>query len=180
MRTAIKNLGKIVSAYCLGAESETELCLIQEGKIKRIDEDTYELFSLEAVNGSGEIAHRGDYFKLSSDGYPYPNTREFFEANHRHIEGDRYEQPPKPISAWTADDEMCPEIRFLTETKGLVIDPADEQKYFTAPLWGSLLSAAKDAVVLFYSITRDADGTITDADFNFISKNEFDQTYTWL
>lgn len=180
MKTAIKNLRKIVRAYRLGDESETELRLIREGLIRRSEDGTYELFSLEAVNGSGELARKGDYFKLSADGRPYPNDKDFFEANHRFLDGDRYEQLPKPLEVWCAEDGLCPEIRFLQEHKGLVIDPSDTEKRYSAPLWGTVLSAAADALIVFYSITRNGDGTITDADFNFISREEFDRTYSRL
>jgi len=39
---------------------------------------------------------------------------------------------------------------------------------------------AADAVIVFYSITKDEDGTITDADFNFVARDEFDRTYSLL
>lgn len=180
MKKAVKNQGKIVHAYRLGDASETELRLLREGLIRIREDKTYELFSLEAVSGSGEIARKGDYFKLSADGRPYPNAKDFFEANHRFLDGDRYEQYPKPLEVWCAEDGLCPEIRFLQEHKGLVIDPSGGEKYFSAPLWGTVLSAAADAVIVFYGITRNDDGTIADADFNFVSREEFDRTYSRL
>lgn len=180
MKKAVKNLRKIVHAYRLGDETETELRLIESGLIRVNKDGNYELFSLEAVNGSGEIAQKGDYFKVSSDGHPYPNTRTFFEENHRFLKDDCYEQLPKPLDIWTAEDEICPEIRFLQGHKGLVIDSESTEKHFSAPLWGTVLSAAADAVIVFYSITRNADGNITDADFNFVAREEFDRTYSRL
>ena len=180
MKQAIKNIGKIVCAYQLGAGSETEARLIRDGKIVRRDDGTYELFSLEAVNGAGEVAQKGDYFKLSSDGYPYPNDRAFFEANHRPLGGDRFEQLPQPLDAWTADDPICPEIAFLMREKGLILDESTPEKFFSAPLWGTQLSAARDAVLIFYSVDYDAQHEVTNADFNFIARREFDQAYTWL
>ncbi len=180
MKKAVKNIGKIVCAYRLGDETETELRLIAEGLIRVGADGTYELFSLEAVNGTGEIARKGDYFKLSADGHPYPNDKEFFEANHRFLDGDRWEQIPKPLCIWTAEDELCPEIRFLQEYRGLVIDPDSAEKRYSAPLWGTVLSAAADAVIVFYGITRNADGTIADADFNFVARDEFERTYSLL
>jgi threonine dehydrogenase-like Zn-dependent dehydrogenase len=71
-------------------------------------------------------------------------------------------------------------LRFLQEHKELVIDPSSTEKRYSAPLWGTVLSAAADALIVFYSITRNSDGTITDADFNFISREEFDRTYSRL
>lgn len=180
MKRAIKNIGRIVHAYRLGDNTETELRLIREGLIRVNSDESYELFSLEAVSGHGEVCHKGDYFKISSDGHPYPNEKNFFEANHRLLDDGSYEQIPKPLDIWTSADEICPEILFLMEHKGLIIDPESTDRYFTAPLWGTVLSAAIDAVIVFYSITRETDGTITDADFNFVAGDEFRRTYSLL
>jgi len=180
MRQAIKNIGKFVEAYRLGDGSETECRLLREGKIRRTPDGAYELFSMEAVNGKGQPARKGDYFKLSSTGDPYPNDREFFEANHRSLGENRYEQIPVPRLAWILGDEISPEMHFLIEKKGLVIDPDQPERCFSAVIYGSPLSAASDAVLLIYSVTRDADGTITDIDFNFVAKQEFDSTYSWM
>ena len=56
----------------------------------------------------------------------------------------------------------------------------DPERYFNAFLWGAPLSAGKDAVLIFYSIKRDIDGNIYDADFNFITREEFEKTYDEL
>jgi len=173
LRKAIKNKGKIVKAWELGLDSPMERQLIAAGKIKRHSDGTYEIFSLEAQD-HGERAAAGDYIKLSSDGTPYPNARAFFWANHRSVEGDTYEQIPKPLCIWTMDDPMCPEIEFLISAKGLTIT-ADG---FSAPLWGTIERAGRDAVIVFYSIAYAADGSISDADFNFVAKTEFDSTYS--
>ena len=42
------------------------------------------------------------------------------------------------------------------------------------------MSAARDAVLIFYSITRDEQGDIVDADFNFVAREEFNQTYRFI
>lgn len=178
MRTAVKNKVKIVSAFRLGENTETERQLIETGLIRVHDDDTFELFSIETVNGKGEIARRGDFFKLSTTGEPYPNSAEFFLRNHRLLDDGQYAQIPKPLEIWTAEDEICPEIIFLQQYKGLVIDPDSLENRYSAPLWGTILYAAADAVIVFYSIEKDQDGTITDADFNFVSRDEFDKTYT--
>jgi len=180
MRKAIKNKGKIVSAYRLGDGSAEEMRLLAEGKLRRKPDGTFEVFSLEVKTENGEIAHAGDYIKLSSDGWPYPNEREFFEATHRHIEGYTYEQFPKPLEAWTTEEGMIPEIAYLIAERGLVIDETHEETYFTAPLWGTILSAARDAVIVFYCVKRDEKGGITEVDYNFVAKKEFDQTYSWM
>lgn len=178
MRKVIKKNGKIVKAYCLGESSVVERELIKEGKIVQNGSGGYELFSQEAVNGTGEKAVKGDYFKIDSKGFPYPNDKEFFEKNHVHIQGDAYEQIPKPVLAWTKDDENSSEIDFLIREKGLVIDKDNPVKYFNAPLWGSMLSAEADAIIVFYSIDRDEEGRIVDVDFNFVAKDEFDKLYS--
>jgi hypothetical protein len=47
-------------------------------------------------------------------------------------------------------------------------------------LFGTLESAARDAVIVFYAIRRDDAGRITDADFNLVDREAFEQTYEWL
>lgn len=93
MAKVIKNIGKEVRAYQLGAGSTVEQSLIAEGKI-RVRNGNYELFSQESRE-KGEMAVTGDYFKVDNAGYPYPNKADWFELNHRHIDGDRFEQLPK-------------------------------------------------------------------------------------
>lgn len=177
MFKVIKKQGKIVEAYRLGEESEPVRRLIQEGKIVEKDQGIFEVFSQEAVNTSGEIAYPGDYIKVDSSGAPYPVKSDFFLKNHRRLDGIRYEQIPVPLDAWTSDQEMCEEINYLIKEKGLMIDETSEDKYFTAPLWGTMLSAARDAVIVFYEIKRDNKGLIRDIDFNFVQHEEFEKTY---
>lgn len=177
MRKVIQKEGRIVVAYRLGEENPVLQNLIEIGLIKEKEDGSYEIFSLEAVNGRGEIAYAGDYVKLSSTGEPYPNSAEDFKTHHRHIEGDKYEQIPEEREAWMAQDAMCEEIQFLIDHKGLVLCEEDDEKYFNAFLWGAPLSAAKNAVLVFYGIERDTEGKITDATFNFVARNEFDMSY---
>ena len=177
MRLVIKKKGTVVKAVKLSDDSVKVKELIEQGLIRKLDSDTYEIFSLEAKDGEGEIAKKGDYIKFSSDGIPYPNDAYFFEKNHRHIAGDEYEQIPKVLKAWTVQDEMNEYIEFLIREKGLELREDDYEKYFNAFLWGAPLSAAKDSVLIFYSIKRDIDGNIFDADFNFITRDEFEKTY---
>lgn len=72
---------------------------------------------------------------------------------------------------------MCEEIRFLVDNKKLVINEKDEEKYFNVFLWGSNLSAPKDAVIVFYDIEKNMEGDITEIDFNFVKREEFIKTY---
>lgn len=180
MKYAAKKVGKIVKAYCLGENTPMEQELIKEGAIKIQSTGTYELFSQEAVNGIGQIANPGDYFKVDTiDGkyYPYPNDRDFFLKNHRHIQGDEYEQIAKPLEIWQSGDEMCEEIRYLLDNQKMTIKEDDPEHYFNAFLWGSDLSAAEDATIVFYSVSRTESGEITDVDFNFVARPQFENDY---
>ena len=173
-------MGNIVLAYELGKGSYAENKFVSSGKLRVLSDGKYEVFSREAINGSGEIAQVGDYIKIDSCGFPYPNEREFFHSNHKYLEGDRYEQIPKPLNIWMINDDICPEIEYIIQQKGLVMNPDDPQKYFTAPLGGTLESAAQDAIIVFYDIQRDTNGNIMDATFNFVQKGEFERTYSWI
>lgn len=173
----------IVTAYQLGAHSPMEEELIREGAIQRLPDGGYALFSQEAVNGTGETAQPGDYFKVDTiDGkrYPYPNGRAQFEAGHRHIEGDTYEQLAKPLAVWQDGDGPCEEMDHLLASKRLTLCPEDEARYFNAVLWGAPLSAARDATVVFYRVDRDGQGRITDVEFNFVARWDFERDYVFL
>lgn len=180
MKQAIKSKKKIVKAYQLGAGTAMEKMLLQEGTICLRADGTYELFSQEAVNGTGEIANAGDYFKvdeINGRNYPYPNKKEWFEENHIHLQGDDYEQVNKPLFIWQSADPVSEEILYLLDTGKLVIKEDDPKHYFHAFLWGADLSAARDAIVIFYSIERDDQEHITDINFNFITKQQFESDY---
>ena len=176
----IKKEGKRVKAYRLGDESPVLDDLERRGLLLRRNDGAWEIFSREAVNGSGQLAKTGDYLKLDGDGCPYPNDAAFFAENHRPLGGDEYEQLPKPLEAWTAREPVSDAVRFLMAEKGLVLDPDRPDRYFTAPLWGTLESAAEDAVVVFYRVDRDGEGRVTDAEFNFVARSEFERSYRVL
>lgn len=180
MFRVIKNKGKIVKAYKLGSDNVVLNELIACGRILDLGGGSYEVFSRETKNGAagGELAKNGDWIKVDGEGYPYPNNKEFFEANHRHIEGNTFEQIPKPLLAWDDKFEMCQEIMFLIENKGLKIDESSFEKHYTAELWGTQEVAAGDAVIVFYSIEYDKNGLVKDADFNFVAREEFDRIYS--
>lgn len=179
MHTAVKIQGKQVFAWTLGKNSEKEKQLIADGKIVMCADGSYELFSQEALSGHGEKARAGDWFKVDSKGFPYPLNASFFEKNHRHIEGDRFEQIPRPVNVWFCGDEIDDLIRFIMERKSMEINPDNPDAYFSAPLWGTILTAKKDAAVVIYSIKRE-ENTITDIDFNFVEREEFEKTYRIL
>lgn len=180
MKYAVKNKKKVVKAYPLGANHPMEDALIAEGKIRLNPDGSYELFSQEAVNGQGQIAHAGDYFKVDDAGFPYPNGREFFLANHTHIGGDEYEQANKPQQFWEATDKVTEEVQWLIDNERLTLKPEITAHFFNAFLWGADLSADSDAKLVFYGVKRDADGKIIDIDFNFVAKAEFAAAYTIL
>lgn len=170
----------VVQAYRLNEESRAVEQLIEEGRVRRRPDGRYEVFSKETGEDRGEVVCEDTYIKLDSDGYPYPNDTPFFRDNHRYIADGLYEQIPRTLDAWMAGDEICPEIRYLIEKRGLVLDEANPIQYFEAPLWGTTLFAAEDAVLVFYKIDRAEDGTIIDAEFCFVERAEFEKTYEEL
>ena len=173
----IKKEAKRVSAYRLGTESSAIDFLIARGLVKRRKDGNYEVFSRESMDGSGQIAKPGDYIKVDSEGYPYPNEETFFLQNHRQISDDVYEQFPKPLEAWSVEEPENDVIRFLKENKGLAFDAKTPEHLFSAPLWGTIESAAQDAVIVFYRVERDVTGKIIDVDYNFVARSEFTKSY---
>lgn len=178
MKKVIKKSGKLVQAYCLGIENKKVKELMAEGLLTQGGNGRWRVFSQEAEQG--ELAQSGDYIKIDSKGRPYPNTREIFLKNHKAAGENLYEQIPHVLEAWDSTEDMCPEMEFLIKNKGLVMNDKDEPKYYKAPLWGDILTAGKDAVIVFYSIKRDVAGNIVDAEFNFVAREEFEKTYTVL
>ena len=179
MRFAKKKGDIIVRACRLGSGTKLERELLASGKLFLRSDGKYEVFSQEAKEGQGEIACPGDYVKIDTDGYPYPNERSFFEQYHYQIREDGFRQKSRPVATWQIGDPSCEAIAFLHQTGRLEIHEEDDAQYFKAELWGAPLSAAKDAVIVFYSIERDELGTILDVDFNFVARSEFERTYEW-
>ena len=71
-------------------------------------------------------------------------------------------------------------VRFLLDSGRLTIDRQNPDRYFSAQLWGTLLSARQDAVIVFYEIRRTAEGRVADAQFSFVAREEFDRNYVIL
>lgn len=180
MFKVIKNKGKIVQAYKLHKDNETIKELMKSGKITYIGDRKYEVHSLETVGGKGEIAVEGDWIKIDDNGYPYPNSKNFFESHHRFIEGDTYEQIPLPLNAWNEECGLCPEVEYLLKNKKLLIDDMSFEKRYSAELWGTQEFAAGNAIIIFYSISYDAEGKVRDIDFNFVEKKVFEKNYSIL
>lgn len=171
---------KIVQAYKLGTEHERLDQLIAEEKIIDLRNGSFEVFSQEAVkseSGHGQVAYAGDWIRLDGAGNPYPSKDEWFQDNMRQISDDDYEQIPKELMGWTADMEKSPEIEFLIREKGLKLDENSFNKYYSAILWGNLEAADRNAVLVFYSVSYNDDGVVTDAEYNFVERKEFDRTY---
>lgn len=180
MIKVIKNHGKTVQAYCLGESSKEMEQLIWEKKIIPLSDNQFEVRSSETISNKsehGEIAKAGDFIKVDSDGNPYPNGAKWFYEHHRHIAGNEYEQIPQILDAWTIDEKMCKEMEFLIQNRGLKINEQDSCNYFSAPLWGTTETAEKDAVIVFYSIAYSKCGRVTDVDFNFVKRTEFEKLY---
>lgn len=175
-----KKHGKVVKAYRLGEPRADLAQLIADKRIIDLKDGSFEVFSQEAVkseSGHGQVAYAGDWVRLDGAGFPYPSKNEWFQENMRHIDGDDYEQILKELVGWTADMDLCPEVEFLIREKGLKLDEGNFDQYFRANLWGTLEAADRNAVLVFYSINYDSDGTVMDAEFNFVEKTEFDRTY---
>ena len=177
MHWVMKTATKQVYAWRLGEHSAIEEQLLHSGKLVHRPDGTYEVFSYEATGAVGEVAQPGDYFKVDNTGCPYPINRESFERTHRQIGDDLFEQLAEPLQAWTSEEPISEEIDYLMKEKGLELHPETPDQFFRAPLWGTLLTAAKDAVLVFYHTNRDKSGKINDADYNFVARTEFNMTY---
>ena len=183
MMKVIKKHGKQVRAYRLGTTSPVLDQMIREGKLILRQDGSFEVMTRESIagaSGHGQIAFTGDYLKFDNEGFPYPNSASFFEKKHKPLGDDIYEQIPEPMNAWSTAESICPEVMFLLDKKGLTMNPDNYDRFFSAPLWGTIESAPADAVIIFYSITRDMDGNIIDADFNFVVQEEFEKLYDIL
>jgi len=168
-----------LEAWELGAGTKTERDLLAAGKLRLLPDGTYLVFSRE-TDTQGQRAQAGDYVKIDSAGFPYPNRREFFLTHHTPLGGCRYRQTAEPLDAWTADEPMPAQVRFLLDTGKLRIDEQDEAHYFRALLWGAELFAARDAVVVLDRTTRNEAGEITAVKFHFIARQEFEITHRIL
>ena len=131
-------------AWELGAGSDMEKQLIETGKLVAHPDGIYEVFTKEATEGKGQIANAGDFFKVDTEGYPSPCERNWFFANHKHVEGDWYEQVAKPLKIWRKDDPESEEIKFLIDSGALNIHSEDLNKYYSAYLWGTMETAASE------------------------------------
>lgn len=171
----VQKKARRVRAWCLGAGTDMEAQMIAQGKITREPDGTYRVRSQEN-DTEGQVVPAGDYFKVDSTGAPYPNSREFFLANHTHLEGDEYIQTAPVLKAWSRDEAMCPEVEYLLRSGRLRIAQEHPQRYFNAFLWGAELHAAADAVIIF-DHRQTPEGDLSGIGFRFITREEFNLTY---
>lgn len=186
MHKVIKKNCKQVRAWQLGAASEMEKSLRTNRRILLHEDGSYELASLESVQGGrgGEKAHAGDWFKVEEKAgnfYPYPMTATYFNQNYRHIVDDEFEVIPKTLDAWFAEEPPCQEIQFLMRTGALAFNESDSENFFIAQMhWGSTLVAPRSSVVIFYEVKRTPAGEIFAADWNLIADFAFERDYLIL
>ena len=81
------------------------------------------------------------------------------------------------LPVWACGDALCDVVDWLIESGRLRINPDDPARYYSAVLWNAPLSAAADAVIVFYKIERDENGLIRDVVFNFVKSDVFERDY---
>lgn len=162
-------------AFALGANTEAERELILQGLLSEAGAGLWRLKTREAL-AEGELVKNGDYVKLDSAGMPYPVAKDWFEANHEPLREGWYLQKTAPRKAWNTTEPMCPEIRFLLDQELLTW----KNGAFSAFLWGTMQTAAEDAVIVIDAVSHAPDGTLAGVDFHFVAVDEFDKTYDIL
>lgn len=122
----------------------------------------------------------GTAAEQNCENWLYPNTREFFLSNHKHLSGDEYEQRTKPLQVWFRCDSLEePAIKFLLESGKLSINPRDVMHYFKANFWVTTLYADSLEAVVFYDVSIE-NGRVTVADFGLVQREIFDADYILL
>jgi len=67
---------------------------------------------------------------------------------------------------------------FLIEKRGVTINRNSYDRYFSANLWGTLKVADRDAAIIFHNIAYDRNGKVSEAEYNFVEKGEFELIYS--
>lgn len=173
----VQKTASLVQAWRLGDGTIKEKELMARKAIILNEDGDYELFSRESTGKTGEIAKAGDYFKVDSNDYPYPNEKLTFEATHEHVDADWYMQKTPVLFAWAIDQPINDAVQYLFDMGLVVLHDDDPAHFFSAFLWGTEERAAKEDIIIFYLIQRDDHGKILKIDFNFVEKSEFDKTY---
>lgn len=168
-----------VQAFQLGTACCLEQQFVQSGLLVPLQDGLWRIKTRESPE-EGELVKTGDYIKLDRSGMPYPNERSWFEANHAQLEEHLYLQTAVPKTAWMSTQPMLPEIRFLLDRGLLIWAPDDPEHAFRARLWGTMQTAAADAVVVLNRVETDGPGNIRAVEFHFIANDEFQATYDIL
>ena len=175
-----KIVAEPVEAWELGVDTETYRQMVGEGKITSFGDGTYAIRSTEVTADKfGQLAANGDFFKIDGCGNPYPNTREWFLANHELREDGLYYQKAIVLEAWRymGTGEFHEYINWLIETERLYINREDRDHYWYADMWGTTLSSPMDVYFVFREVKRTEDGAIVDIKFSFVDVTEFERTY---
>lgn len=168
-----------VTALCLGEGSPLERELIARGLLVPQPDGGIRVRTRESGEEPGELARLGDYVKLDQGGFPYPVRREVFLQTHRETKAG-FVAIPKTLDAWQLGQPRPEELVWLLARGRLVLNESDPERCFSAQLWGTRLTVPGDAVLVFYRTRRDELGQITDVDFNFVVREEFDAAYEIL
>ena len=168
-----------VTALCLGEGSPLERELIARGLLVPQPDGGIRVRTRESSEEPGELAQPGDFVKLDQGGFPYPVRREVFLQTHRETEAG-FVAIPKTLDAWQLGQPRPEALDWLLARGRLVLNESDPERCFSAQLWGTRLTAPGDAVLVIYRTRRDEAGQITDVDFNFVVREEFDAAYEIL
>ncbi len=166
-------------AFQLGASDPMEEQLTAAGILRPLPEGMWRIRTREAKE-EGELAKTGDYIKFDRAGSPYPTQKDWFEANHTQLEENLYLQIAEPKIAWKGTHPIIPEIQFLLDRNLLIWTPGDPDQTFRAQLWGTLQTAAADAVVVLDRVETDHLEKIQAVEFHFVANDEFQTTYDIL
>ena len=168
-----------VQAFQLGRSCCLEQQLIRSGHLLPLQDGLWRIKTREALT-VGELVKTGDYIKIDRSGMPYPTEKDWFEANHTQLEENLYLQIAEPKIAWKGTHPIIPEIQFLLDRNLLIWTPGDPDQTFRAQLWGTLQTAAADAVVVLDRVETDHLEKIQAVEFHFVANDEFQTTYDIL
>ena len=167
--------GILVHAFCLGKDDELLQSYFDEGRIIKNDNEKY-VINMNEGKGS-EICESGSYIIIDKEDNLYPTDPLYFKTTHKRKRDHEYIQISKQFWAWMHGEPDSEEIDFLKNYKKLVVNKNSISEYYSAPLWGTVKTADRDSILIFYNVQRDDEGVITDIDYNFVSRDEFYNVY---
>lgn len=165
-----------IQAFQLGENCDLAQQLISTGHLIPLPDGFWRVKTRESLE-EGELAATGDYVKIDRSGMPYPNGKNWFEANHTRLEENLYHQNAEPKTAWESTLPMIPEIQFLLDRNLLIWNPRESKGAFSAFLWGALQTADADAVIILDRVEADNEGNLQIVEFHFVARDEFRSTY---